>query len=45
MLDSIFTKNNFDASVVFTSTNTKDMLDFVSNNKIDVITCMITSRR
>ena len=37
MLDSIFTKNNFDASVVFTSTNTKDMLDFVSNNKIDVI--------
>lgn len=37
MLESIFTKNNFDASVVFTSTTTKDMLDFVSTNKVDVI--------
>ncbi len=37
MLESIFTKNNFDASVVFTASTTKDMLDFVSQNKVDVI--------
>ncbi len=37
MLESIFTKNNFDASVVFTSSTTKTMLNFVSDNKVDVI--------
>ena len=37
MLESIFTKKHFDASVVFTATNTKDMLNFVSTNKVDVI--------
>lgn len=37
MLESIFTKNNFDASVVFAASTTKDMLDFVSTNKVDVI--------
>ena len=37
MLESIFTKNNFDASVSFKSDNTIDMLNHVSNNKTDVI--------
>lgn len=37
MLESIFTKNNFDASVCFKSDNTDDVLNFVSNNKVDVI--------
>ena len=37
MLENIFTKNNFDASVIFTTNTTKDMLNFVSNNKVDVI--------
>ena len=37
MLENIFTKNNFDATVSFKSDNTKDMLDYVSNNKLDVI--------
>ena len=37
MLESIFAKNNFDASVVFTSSTTKDMLDFINCNKVDVI--------
>lgn len=37
MLESIFTKNNFDASVCFRSDNTDDVLNFVSNNKVDVI--------
>ena len=35
MLENIFTKNNFDASVLFTTDNTKDMLNYISNNKID----------
>ena len=37
MLENIFTKNNFDASVSYKTNNTKDMLNFVSNNKVDVI--------
>ena len=37
MLENIFTKNNFDASVIYTTSTTKSMLDFVSNNKVDVI--------
>lgn len=37
MLESIFTKNNYDASVVYTTDNTQDMFDFISENKIDVI--------
>ena len=37
MLENIFAKNNFDASVIFTTNSTKDLLNFVSNNKIDVI--------
>ena len=37
MLESIFAKNNFDASVCLKTDNTKDMLNFVSNNKVDVI--------
>ena len=37
MLESIFTKNNYDASVVYTTDNTQDMFDFISENRIDVI--------
>jgi len=37
MLESIFTKNNYEANVSFKASNTKDMLSFVSNNKVDVI--------
>lgn len=37
MLENIFTKNNFDASVSYKTNNTKDMLNFVSNNKVEVI--------
>lgn len=37
MLDNIFTKNNFDALVAYKTNNTKDMLNFVSNNKVEVI--------
>lgn len=37
MLENIFTKNNFEATVSYKSTNTTNMLDFVSNNKVDVI--------
>lgn len=44
MLESIFTKNNFDASVSFKTDNTQDMLNFVSNNKIDVIMLDINLR-
>ena len=44
MLESIFAKNNFDASVCFKTDNTKDMLNFVSNNKVDVIMLDINLR-
>lgn len=37
MLETVFTKNNFDASVCLKTDNTNDILDFVSNNKVDVI--------
>lgn len=37
MLESIFTKNNFDAQVSFKSDNTKDMLDYIHENKTDVV--------
>lgn len=37
MLENIFTKNNFEATVSYKSTDTTNMLDFVSNNKVDVI--------
>lgn len=37
MLENIFVKNNYDASVTFTTSNTNDMLEFVRNNKVDVI--------
>lgn len=37
MLEKIFTKNNFDANVSFKTDNNQDMLDFVTNNKVDVI--------
>lgn len=37
MLENIFTKNNFDAHVTFKSTNSTDMIDFISKNKVDVV--------
>ena len=37
MLENIFTKNNFDAFVSFKANNTKDMLNYVSNNKIKTL--------
>ena len=37
MLENIFTKNNFDAKVSFKSDNTKDMLEYVNDNKTDVV--------
>ena len=37
MLENIFVKNNYDASVTFTTSNTNDMLEFVRNNKVDVL--------
>lgn len=37
MLENIFTKNNFEATVSYKASNTSDMLNFVSSNKVDVI--------
>ncbi len=37
MLESIFIKNNFEANVYFKASNTDDMLEFVRDNKADVI--------
>ena len=37
MLENIFAKNNFDAKVSFKSSNTKDMLEYVNDNKTDVV--------
>ena len=37
MLETIFNENNFNAVVAYSSTNTNDMLNYINNNKIDVI--------
>lgn len=37
MLESIFTKNNFEAVVSFKSDNTDDILDYLDNNRADVL--------
>lgn len=37
MLETIFNENNFNAVVTYTSTNTNDMLNYINDNKIDVI--------
>ena len=37
MLDSIFIKNDINASVVFSSVNAQDIIDYISNNPIDVL--------
>ena len=37
MLTDIFTKNNLDATVSFKTENSSNMLEFVSDNKVDVI--------
>ena len=35
MLENIFTKNNIEATVSFKSDNTEDILNYVTNNKVD----------
>lgn len=37
MLESIFIKNGFDAQVGFTSTKSDEIIEYVSNNKVDVL--------
>ena len=37
MLEDIFTKNNFDACIEYTTDNTNKMLNYVSSHKIDVV--------
>lgn len=37
MLEKIFTKNNFDASVVFKSDNANDILNYIDKNVTDVL--------
>ena len=37
MLESIFIKNSYDANVVFSSSNDRDILNFVDNNRVDVL--------
>lgn len=37
MLETIFTKNNFEASVSFKSNNPEDILNYVQNNCVDAI--------
>ena len=37
MLESIFLKNNYDATVAFQSTNANSILQFVTSNKTDVL--------
>ena len=37
MLENIFAKNNLEASIIYKATTKNDMLNFVSNNKVDVI--------
>ncbi len=37
MLETIFTKNNYDASVVFKSDNADDILNYIENNVTDVL--------
>lgn len=37
MLETIFTKNNYDASVVFKSDNGDDILNYIDNNVADVV--------
>lgn len=37
MLENIFAKNNLDATISFKTDNNDDMLNYVSNNKTDVI--------
>ena len=37
MLENIFIKNNFEATVTYTSDNIEDILSYVENNKVDVL--------
>lgn len=37
MLETIFTKNNYNASVVFKSDNPDDILNYIDNNIVDVL--------
>lgn len=37
LLETIFTKNNYDASVVFKSDNADEILNYIDNNVADVL--------
>ena len=37
ILDSIFMKHDLDADVVFSTTDVKSLLNYVHNNKVDVL--------
>lgn len=37
ILESIFIKNDLDAQVIFTSTKSDKIVEYVSNNKVDVL--------
>lgn len=37
MLSNIFSKNSFEASVTYSTDNSEDMLNFIKDNKVDVI--------
>lgn len=44
MLETIFSKNNYDASVVFKSDNADDILNYVEHNTVDVLMLDINLR-
>lgn len=37
MLDSIFTKNNYEATVAYKADNSTDILNYINSNKVDVV--------
>ena len=37
MLETIFSKNNFEASVSFKSDNSEEILNYIENNSVDVV--------
>lgn len=37
MLENVFTKNNYEATVTFKSGNSEDILEHIANNRVDAI--------
>ena len=37
MLEKILTKHNYEASIVFKSGNSKEILNYVANNRVDIL--------